>query len=150
MLLQFLAKPKLGGDQLISTFQHKIDADIEEKFNSFKQENEKKRTNFIVSVQSIRKEIKFTDLSDFRMEEVILVAQSLVFSVLFIHFFIIRVKLIRASGRKFSKWLILIQNFIQSASKKQSFYSKLNSNWIIQKEVIKFNWNPISGSSIIA
>ena len=55
MLLQFLAKPKLGGDQLISTFQHKIDADIEEKFNSFKQENEKKRTNFIVSVQSIRK-----------------------------------------------------------------------------------------------
>lgn len=49
---QFLAKPKLGGDQLISTFQHKIDVDIEEKFHLFKQENDKKRTNFVVSFRT--------------------------------------------------------------------------------------------------
>lgn len=47
--LQFSAKPKLGGDQLIATFQHKVDVDIEEKFQSIKQDNDKKRVNFVVS-----------------------------------------------------------------------------------------------------
>lgn len=45
--MQFSAKPKLGGDQLIATFQHKVDSDIEEKFKSFKQDNDKKRANFV-------------------------------------------------------------------------------------------------------
>lgn len=44
-----MEKPKLGGDELTATFQRRIEESIEEKFNSFKVENDRKRNAFIVS-----------------------------------------------------------------------------------------------------
>lgn len=47
-LIQFQSKPKLGGNKLISTFQNRIESDIEMKLNSFKEENKRKHKYFTV------------------------------------------------------------------------------------------------------
>ncbi|XP_031631878.1 atlastin-like [Contarinia nasturtii] len=44
---QFLSKPKLGGQEFATSFRNKLENSIEEKFISFKSENERKRLDFI-------------------------------------------------------------------------------------------------------
>ncbi|XP_055309313.1 atlastin-like [Sitodiplosis mosellana] len=44
---QFQSKPKLGGDRFVSSFQKKIEAEIEEKFVAFNQTNEAKYKHFV-------------------------------------------------------------------------------------------------------
>lgn len=46
---QFMAKPKLGGDDAARPFQQKLESESEEKFQMFKSENNRKRQEFIVS-----------------------------------------------------------------------------------------------------
>ncbi|XP_055323105.1 atlastin-like [Sitodiplosis mosellana] len=60
-LAKFLAKPKLGGDDLASTFQNKIESSTEEKFGSFKAENERKRSEFIQKA-NIHNEIRIGEI----------------------------------------------------------------------------------------
>lgn len=44
-----MEKPKLGGDELTASFQKRLDQTIEEKFNGFKVENDRKYKDYIVS-----------------------------------------------------------------------------------------------------
>lgn len=44
-LNQFDGEKKLGGQNLISDFKQKLETDIENKYNDFKQENDKKKSN---------------------------------------------------------------------------------------------------------
>lgn len=46
---QFQKTPQLGDDEIVQPFRNKLANDIEIKFRSFKQENEGRRSNFIVS-----------------------------------------------------------------------------------------------------
>lgn len=46
-----MEKPKLGGAELTASFQHKIEATAEERFNWFKSKNEQKRNAFVVSLE---------------------------------------------------------------------------------------------------
>lgn len=48
-LNQFHGEKKLGGQELISDFQRKLETDIANKYNDFKQENDKKKKQFEVS-----------------------------------------------------------------------------------------------------
>lgn len=50
-LKQFLEKSKLGGAEMASSFQHKVEDDVEEKYLFFKSENDGKRNVFIVSFE---------------------------------------------------------------------------------------------------
>ncbi|XP_031639340.1 atlastin-like [Contarinia nasturtii] len=47
VLAQFLEKPKLGGDELRTKFQQKIENGTQERYQTFKAENERKRRDFI-------------------------------------------------------------------------------------------------------
>lgn len=48
-----MAKPKLGGDELTASFQRRLEETIEQKFNGFKAENDRKFKDYIVSLDSI-------------------------------------------------------------------------------------------------
>lgn len=49
----------MGGETLISAFRRRIETTIEEKFLHFKDENEQKRVDYIVSVGSQERKIFF-------------------------------------------------------------------------------------------
>lgn len=46
---QFMEQPRLGNEDMTASFQRRIEECTEEKLNSFKAENERKRNAFIVS-----------------------------------------------------------------------------------------------------
>lgn len=48
-----MAKPKLGGDELTASFQKRLEETIEQKFNGFKAENDRKYKDYIVSLDPI-------------------------------------------------------------------------------------------------
>lgn len=50
---QFQEKRQLGGDEIMQPFRNKLANDIEMKYKSFKQENEGRRNNFVVSAQLV-------------------------------------------------------------------------------------------------
>lgn len=61
---QFQGEKKLGGQDLISEFQRKLEEEIESKYNDFKQENNNKKKQFEVSLKipvriSIKIEVDF-------------------------------------------------------------------------------------------
>lgn len=56
---QFQVARKLGGKELISVFQLRTEEAIEEKLLIFKEENERKRVNYIVSIQFKMKTLNF-------------------------------------------------------------------------------------------
>lgn len=45
---QFQEEKKPGGQELILNFQRKLESDVENKYNEFKQENDNKRRQFEV------------------------------------------------------------------------------------------------------
>ncbi|XP_031636890.1 atlastin-like [Contarinia nasturtii] len=47
VLAQFLEKPKLGGDELRTKFQRKLENGTQQRYRTFKAENERKRRDFI-------------------------------------------------------------------------------------------------------
>lgn len=47
--IQFQKQPKLGGDEITKPFEDKLVEDFKIKYESFKQENDRKRKNFEVS-----------------------------------------------------------------------------------------------------
>lgn len=48
-----MAKPKLGGDELTASFHKRLEETIEQKFNGFKAENDRKYKDYIVSLDQI-------------------------------------------------------------------------------------------------
>lgn len=49
---KFQEKPNLGGEELKVTFRQKLEAAADERFVAFKQENDRKHADFIVSTYS--------------------------------------------------------------------------------------------------